>query len=89
MAEERHLQCVLATDSSACKWGAFHLQPSATEFGDFRNTKDSHPIHVKKAKAIDNALSALKDTISDHRLDVFVIWPSSKLGQTRERGILA
>lgn len=70
--EERHLQCVLATDSSAYKWGAFLLQPSKQqEFGDFWNSKDSRPIHVKEAQAVFNALSALKDTISDHRVDVF------------------
>ena len=67
------------------------MQPSEQqEFGDFWNSKDSHPIHVKEAQAVVYALSAPKDTISDHRVDAFVIiWPSSKLGQTRERGILA
>ena len=70
--EEKHLQCVLATESSSYRWGAFLLQPQKhQEFGDYWNSGDFRPIHVKEARAVVNALSALKQDLTDHRIDVF------------------
>ena len=83
--EEKHFQCVLATDSSSYKWGAFLLHPHGQqEFGDYWKSRDSRPIHIKEAQAVVNSLFALKETISDHRVDVFCDNLAVKLGQARE-----
>ena len=74
--EEKHLQCILATESSSYKWGGggggFLLQPQEhQEFGDYWNSGVSCPIHVKEARSVVNASSALKQDTTDHRVDVF------------------
>ena len=52
--------------------GTFLLHPHGQqEFGDYWKSRDSRPIHIKEAQAVVNSLSALKETISDHRVGVF------------------
>ena len=70
---EKHLQITLATDSSLYKWGAVVWDGASTvEFGDYWDTGDKRPIHLKEANALLNALIARKTLIIDHRVDVFV-----------------
>ena len=52
--------------------GGFLLQPQEhQEFGDYWNSGVSCPIHVKEARSVVNALSALKHDTTDHRVDIF------------------
>ena len=50
------------------------MQPDETlEFRDYWDDKssESFPIHVKEAKAVVNALSAIQESVTDHRVDIF------------------
>ncbi len=51
--QERHLQVVLATDSSLFKWGGVLTLPASQRtLGDFWPSGDSRPIHVKETDAL-------------------------------------
>ena len=72
---ERHWQVVLVTDASQFKWGASVITGIADiprDFGDYFDTQDSRPIHLKEADALLSSLRSLKDRLRDCRVDVFV-----------------
>ena len=70
---ERHRQIVLATDSSGYKYGAKILSGDHTgeEIGDFWQSGDSRPIHVKEADAVLQCLTAIENEVQDARIDLF------------------
>ncbi|CAC5388722.1 unnamed protein product [Mytilus coruscus] len=69
---ETHFQIILPTDSSLYRWGAFLLcGDSKSEFGDYWNSQDNSPIHVKEANALLLSLLSVKDKIVNARVDAF------------------
>ncbi|CAC5370303.1 unnamed protein product [Mytilus coruscus] len=72
LRSETHFQIILATDSSLYRWGAFLLcGDSKSEFGDYWNSQDNSPIHVKEANVLLLSLLSVKDKIVNARVDSF------------------
>ena len=72
--EERHVQVVMATDSSRYKWGAVIYQKTEgpVEFGDLWVGDDDRPIHLKEAEGLLKALKSVTDATKNCRVDAFV-----------------
>ncbi|KAJ8309736.1 hypothetical protein KUTeg_011601 [Tegillarca granosa] len=68
--QEKHLQICMATDASNFRWGA--IINDVQSCGDFFDSSDFRPIHLKEATALLNTLVSIQDTIRNARVDVFV-----------------
>ena len=70
---EKHKQIVLASDASLFKYGAAILSGDmrGLSFGDFWESQDSRPIHLKEADAILKVLKSIGNLIENHRVDLY------------------
>ncbi|MES9881504.1 MAG: reverse transcriptase domain-containing protein [Sedimenticola sp.] len=71
--KEFHKQFFLVTDASAYKYGAVVLsgEMKGVEFGDFWQTDDARPIHLKEAAAVLCSLQSLEHQVRNHRVDIW------------------
>ena len=66
--QEKHLQVKIATDASLYKWGGATVEDELV-LGDFFDSRDYWPIHVKEAE---KTLVSMSEKFLNHRVDVFV-----------------
>ena len=67
---ESHKQVNISTDASGYKYGAVVcFQGEKVELGDFWETNDSRPIHLKEAEAVLQVLKSIEEVTRDSRVD--------------------
>ncbi|XP_062568476.1 uncharacterized protein LOC134230659 [Saccostrea cucullata] len=69
---ELHKQITLATDASLFKYGVsvMSAEQETLTFGDFWDSNDKRPIHLKEAEALIKALQSLDSAVHNHRVDI-------------------